>query len=338
MDRYSRQTLFSPVGPRGQERIERARVLIVGCGALGTHSAEYLARAGVGSIRLVDRDLVEWSNLGRQIGFTEEDARRRTPKAIALARHLGEVNSTVAVEPRAMEFDHRSALDLAADRDLLVDGTDNALARYLLNDVSYRLGRPWIYAGVIEARGVVQAFSGDAPPCLRCTWPEMPPPGSLATCDTAGVLGPAVAAVAGWQATLALRILVDGGAANVAGRQVRLAVWDLEARISRVLPDASCPLCGEGCTEFLDGEHREEATALCGREAVLVRPVGDSFPALASLVGRLERLGTVEDRELFLRVQAPECTVTVFPDGRAIFDGLTDEAQARSLYARFVGQ
>ena len=338
-DRYSRQTSFTGFGREGQERLRRARVLIVGCGALGTHAAEYLTRAGVGALRLVDRDLVEWSNLGRQIGFREEDARERNPKATALAAHLGQVNSSVTLEARPVEFHHLSALDLAGGMDLLLDGSDNALTRYLLNDVSYRLEVPWIYAGAVEARGIVQAFTGRSAPCLRCTWPELPPPGSLPTCDTAGVLGPSVAVVAGWQATLALRILAEGSAGSVAARQARLRPWDFDARISRVLPDPERPLCNGRQFDFLAGAHSEEATVLCGRQAVQVRPAGDGrrFPALNSLAGRLEKLGTVEDRGLFLRIRGREFTVTVFSDGRAIFDGLTDEAQARSLYARFIG-
>ena len=343
-DRYSRQILFEPIGRAGRDKIAAARVVVVGCGALGTHAAEHLARAGVGSLRLVDRDVVEWSNLERQIGFRETDAREQRPKAQALHDHLAGVNSAVTIDAQAVEFHYRNALDLTAGCDLIVDGTDNLPTRFLINDVSFRLGVPWIYAGVVQARGIVQAFSGASGPCLRCTLPELPPPGTLETCDTAGVLGPAVGAVSGWQTTLALRILVEGPA-DVAGRQIRLAPWDLDARIATVEADPDCPVCVHRRFDYLAGTQSDRATILCGRRAVHVRPAPAGSSAgeaadsvdLRRLADRLAVLGPVEDREFFLRVQARDFTLTVFPDGRAIFDGLTDEARARSLYARFVG-
>ena len=338
-ERYSRQLLFPGVGSQGRERLRQSKVLIVGCGALGTHTAESLARAGVGEILLVDRDLVEWSNLERQTGFTEEDATQRNPKALALAEHLRSVNSTVRLGEHAVEFHYRNALDLAAGAHLLIDGTDNVPTRFLLNDVSYYLRTPWIYAGVVQARGLVQAFTGDHGPCLRCTLPDLPPPGTLETCDTAGVLGPVVATVAGWQATLALKILVSGSASEVSGHQVQLQPWDLQAKVSKVLPDRECVVCVGRKFEYLAGTHDQGATVLCGRRAVQVRPTDLSSkpPDFDTLGKRLESLGHVENKGLFLRVATTRFTVTVFPDGRAIFDGLTDEARARSLYARYVG-
>lgn len=344
-ERYSRQIRFRGVGAEGQRRISARRVVLVGCGALGTHLAEYMARAGVGELRLIDRDLVEWSNLQRQIGFREEDAREARPKASALAQHLGAVNSTVSIDPRPVEFQRHAAVELAADADLILDGTDNLATRLLINDVAYRSGIPWIYGGGVEAEGVVQVIDGRSPPCLRCTIGSPPPPGTLPTCETAGVLGPAIGVVAAWQATLALRLLVEGvdGARELSGRQVRLRPWDLDARVVRVRPDPDCPTCSRRSFDFLEGREGGDVQDLCGRQAVQVRPGGVRSAGvhrvdLRTVAERLRGLGDVEVNELVLRLRTEEFTATLFPDGRAIFDGLTDVSRARSLYARLFGE
>lgn len=338
--RFSRQTIYGRIGSEGQERLGTARVLIVGCGALGSHTAEYLARAGVGSLRLVDRDVVEWSNLHRQIGFDEADARERAPKATALARHLARANSSCALEPQIVDFNWTTALELVSDCDLFLDGTDNVAARFLLNDVSYKRKVPWVYAGAIGDSAHVQFFSGNSGPCLRCQLPEPPPPGVLQTCDTAGVIAPAVGAAASWQAALALRFLVERNAESLAGRKARLALWSGEARVVQAGADPECSVCVEGIFSTLEGEHAERATLLCGRGAVQVLPGRPAAKLdLAALASRLEPLGAVEARPGLLRFAGNEgCRMTVFPDGRALFDGLTDLAQARSLYARLIGQ
>lgn len=339
-ERYSRQTAFRPIGEQGQQRLRQARVLIVGCGALGTHTAEYLARAGVGEIDLVDRDVVDWSNLQRQIAYTEDDARQALPKAPTLASHLGRLNSEIRVVPHAVEFHFANALRLAQGKNLLLDATDNLPTRFLLNDVSYRLGTPWIYAGAVESSGHALAISGRQGPCLACLLGEPPPPGTLPTCDTRGVLGPAVAAIAGWQAVLALRILVEGTATAVQGRHIRLSPWVLEARVAEVASDPDCPVCVHGRYEYLSGACSEEATVLCGRQAVQVRPAarGSGAVDLTALATRLSVLGQVTRSPEFVRCTTDCFTATVFADGRAIFDGLTDRDKARSLYARFIGE
>ncbi|MBI4601327.1 MAG: ThiF family adenylyltransferase [Planctomycetes bacterium] len=338
--RYSRQVLFKPLGPEGQARLAASRVLVAGCGALGTHAAELLARAGVGELRLVDRDIVEWSNLHRQAGFEEAHAREGAPKADALASWLRRVSSEVRVDARVAELNAATALDLAAGCDLILDGTDNLPARFLLNDLSYRLGVPWIYAGSIGAEAHVQLFSGTEGPCLRCQVPELPPPGTLATCDTAGVIGPAAALAASWQAALALRWLAEGDALALAGRKAVLLPWALQARVVRVLADPDCPVCARRELGALEGAGAERSTVLCGRRAVQVLPAsgGRGTIDLGAAAARLAHLGTVERRERFLRLSAPDFTLTLFADGRALFDGLTDPVRARSLYTRLVGQ
>jgi adenylyltransferase/sulfurtransferase len=340
-ERYARQVLFPALGAAGQARLRASRLLVVGCGALGSRAAEDLARAGAGGLRLVDRDAVEWSNLHRQIGYEEADARAGALKAEALAAHLRRVNGEVAVEAYAVDFNSRNALQLAAGCDLLLDGTDNLPARFLINDVSYRLRVPWIYAGAVGEAAHVQFFSGGAGPCLRCQLPEMPPPGSLPTCDTAGVIGPAAALAAAWQAALALRYLVERDAAALAGRKAMFSAWEGEARFAAVAADPGCSVCAGGRFEALGGREAERATVLCGRKAVQVLPAAGAEAGLdlARLAARLRALGTVEERPRLLRFATAEGPVlTIFPDGRVIVDGLTEPAQALSLYARLIGQ
>jgi len=337
--RYSRQAIFAPLGAEGQARLESSRVLIVGCGALGSRSAELLARAGVGLLRLVDRDVVELSNLHRS-GFDEADARAGTPKAEALARRLGLANSTVILEPRVQEFAPATALDLCQGIDLVLDGLDNVPTRFLLNDASLRLGLPWIYCGVVGETGHAQLFLPGAGPCLRCILPHLSAAGELPTCDTAGVLGPAVSAIASFQAAMALRCLAGGrdAALALAGLQVRLGVWSPAAAISRTVQDPECPACAGGSLEFLAGGSLEDATVLCGRSAVQVRPAsGPASLDLPSLAARLRPLGSVEEGRFLLRFDPGGHRMTIFADGRAIIEGTTDPTRARALHARYVG-
>jgi adenylyltransferase/sulfurtransferase len=345
-DRYARQRLFAPLGRDGDRRLRRRSVLVVGCGALGTHVAALLARAGVGSLRLVDRDLVEWSNLHRQVEFTEEDARQRRPKAAALAAHLAEASSLIKLEAVVEELNAGTARRLAAGVDLLVDATDNLPARFLINDLSLELGLPWVYGGAVGEEAHAQLFLPGRGPCLRCILPQPPPPGSLATCDTAGVIGPAPAAAASYQAAMALRLLASSAAEchALAGVWVRLRLWNLEATTSRVPRDPECPACAGGERPFLAGELGEEVRRLCGRRAVQVLPAQrEGAPLaldLAALATRLAGAGAVTRSAVLVRF-APadrEAELVVFADGRAFVEGVTDPARARALYDRYVGQ
>jgi adenylyltransferase/sulfurtransferase len=340
-DRYQRQVLFAPLGAAGQERLGRSTALIVGCGALGTHAADQLSRAGVGTLRLVDRDIVEWSNLPRQGSFDEEDARLGLPKAEALGAHLARASSVTRIEAHARDFHHRNALDLARGANVILDGTDNLPTRFLLNEVSYSLGVPWIYAGAVGSSAHVEFFSGAAGPCLRCQLPELPAPGAIATCDTAGIIGPAAAIAASWQAALAIRFLAEGDAGALAGRKAMLSPWDLAARVVRVEADPACPICAERRFEALEGAFASGATVLCGQTAVQVLPPAGAPDRLDldETVRRLEPFGRSSRRGPCVRLEAREgFTLTLFEDGRAIFGGLTDPERALSLYARLVGQ
>lgn len=344
--RYHRQTLLPQVGDAGQQRLARGRVLIVGCGALGCGQADLLARAGVGHLRIVDRDVVETTNLQRQTLYAEADVGQA--KALAAAERLRAINAHVEVEPFAADVTSENAEALAEGCDAILDGTDNFETRYLLNDVSVKLGVPYAYGGVIAGRGMAATFvpgSGEhTTPCLRCVLPEPPPPGSVATCDTAGVLGPAVAIVAAHQAADAMKVLL--------GRRdlLRGAMFefDLFGSTLRRLPlhdlvadRQACRCCGQGRFDFLDGARATEARALCGRGAVQVTPPSGAFVALDELARRLAAHGSCRRVGPLLKAETAagekRYGVTIFPDGRAIIAGTEDPAEARSVYARMVG-
>ena len=336
-DRYNRHHILRVIGKSGQKKLSQARVLIVGCGALGTHSAEYLARGGIGELRLVDRDFVDWSNLQRQIAFTEEDVRSGKPKAIALKKHLEKANSSILIKAEPTEFQFFNALKLAENIDLVIDASDNIPTRFLINDLSWKTGIPWIYGGAIETRGHSIFFSGTRGPCLRCYMGEPPAPGTLQTCDTAGVLGPSVAMVSSIQASMAMRALVGDRPELLGGRLFRLDSWNMEWKESRLEVDPDCPVCVHRRFDFLQGEGQHGTETLCGREAVQIHPKSGKGIDLQALAGRLESVGRVECHSRYLRLTTEDFTMTLFDDQRAIFDGLTDASKARNLYSRYVG-
>ena len=336
-ERYNRHHILKAIGKDGQEQLSHSKVLIVGCGALGTHSAEYLARGGVGELRLVDRDFVDWSNLQRQIGFTEEDARNGTPKALALKNHLEKVNSSISIVAEPTEFQFFNAEKLARDVDLIIDASDNIPTRFLINDLSWKLSIPWIYGGAIETRGHALFLSGRSGPCLRCYMGEPPPPGTLQTCDTAGVLGPAVAMVSSIQASMAIRSLTGDDPDLFCGRLFRLDAWKMEWKESRIESDPECRVCSRGNFDFLAGKGQLNSENLCGRQAVQIHPRSPNDIDLQALARRLESAGKVECHSRYLRLTTEDFVMTLFDDQRAIFDGLTDASKARSLYSRYVG-
>jgi molybdopterin/thiamine biosynthesis adenylyltransferase len=334
--RYSRQELFSEIGDRGQERIRAARILITGCGGLGSNSANLLARAGVGLLRIVDRDVVELSNLQRQSLFEEADVRDEVPKAVAAARRIAAINSEVKVEPVVADLDPGNVLRFVEGVDLVVDGFDNFEGRYVLNDACVKRGLPWVYGACVGSTAVAQLVVPGKTPCLRCLHRELPEPGAAETCDMAGIIGPAATLAASLQVSLALRFLAEG--APPAESAILCAdAWDLRMeRIALPPRDASrCPCCGLGRFEFLEAEGRA-ATTLCGN-AVQVRALSSRRPDFAALAERLRGLGTVHVNDFLLRLRAPPYELTVFDDGRAIVKGTGDAALARSLVARWIG-
>jgi adenylyltransferase/sulfurtransferase len=336
-ERYARQTLFVGIGRAGQERINAGRALIVGCGALGTVLANNLARAGVGYLRIVDRDFVEGNNLQRQVLFDESDALASMPKAEAAARQLWRVNSAIEIDARTLDVNTENIEELLDSVDLALDGTDNFETRYLLNDACLKLGKPWIYSGVIAAYGVTMTILPGETACLRCVFPERPLPGTTPTCDTAGVLNGIVGVIAGMASTEALKWLVGSD------RLVRGLTWiDLwENTFDRIeLPrQPDCPACGQRHFEYLDAPADAIGATLCGRNAVQVRPAATQGAALDldALAERLRPVGEVATNGFLLRLRVDGYEVTLFPDARAIIKGTDDPTVARSVYARYVG-
>jgi adenylyltransferase/sulfurtransferase len=332
--RYSRQSRFAPLGSAGQERIQAASVAILGCGALGTVEAEILVRAGVGKVRIIDRDFVEWSNLQRQFLFEESDAAEGLPKAIAAARRLVRMNSEVGIEPLVADVTPANIDEVLEGIGLILDGTDNFEVRFLVNDYAVSSGIPWIYAAAVGSYGLKLAILPGRTACLRCVYPE-PPSGSQPTCETDGVLGPVTAAIAALAAGDALKLLARGPEA-VAARLTTVDVWSGEIRqTSPPARDPDCPCCARRDFVHLTGQRRAPIS-LCGRNAVQIherfRPVD-----LADLARRLAPLATVRVNDFAVRASIDPYELTVFPDGRAIIKGTTDPAVARSLYARYVG-
>ncbi len=335
-DRYARQALFSQIGPHGQERIARCRIAVVGVGALGCQEASLLARAGVGFLRLIDRDFVEIDNLHRQTLYTEEDAARSVPKAEAARRQLVQANSAIEIEARVSDLAAGNADALLGDCDVIVDGSDNFEARYLVNDFAVKHGIPWIYAGAVGATGLLMPVLPGTTACLRCVFQEVPPAGSTETCDTAGVLGPAPGAVGACAALEALK-LAAGRLDAVRRGLLQLDLWSNEVRAIDVAgPRADCPCCAQRAFPFLEVREGGAATSLCGRDAVQVTPAAAAFDFEAARE-RIRRAAVVTDNGYLLRFQAAGLQVTLFRDGRAILKGTADPGQARAVYARFVG-
>ncbi|MCA9011228.1 MAG: ThiF family adenylyltransferase [Planctomycetaceae bacterium] len=337
--------LFSGVGREGQQRLADSRVLLIGCGALGCVLADSLVRAGVGLVRIVDRDFVELTNLQRQVLFDEQDVADHLPKVIAAERRLRRVNSEVTVEPVVADVDWSNIGELAEGMLLILDGTDNFEIRYLINDISLETRIPWIFTGCTGSVGqVMPVFPGDSA-CLRCLMPSPPPPGSAETCDTAGVLGPAVNIVASFQAALALRILT-GHAEEIERRLTIMDVWSSSFRqvdVSKLRESSQCPACQRGERLWLHGTQKSSSTILCGRNAVQVAPSQKVMLVLTDLAHRLQPSGEVTANPFLVRLKVSESfgelpiEMTIFPDGRAIIRGTEDPTLARTLYSRYIG-
>lgn len=335
LDKYSRQVLFAGIGEAGQRRLAASRVAIVGCGALGSAQANALVRSGVGFLRLVDRDFVEESNLQRQMLFDEADARDVLPKAVAAERKLKQINSAVAVEGVVADLVPENAEELLADCELFLDGTDNFETRFLLNDVAVKHGRPWVYGAVVGSYGVTQAIVPGRTACLTCLLEDRREAGLEQTCDTVGVINPAVNWVAALQVSQALQLLVGSWSVETA-RLVRGDLWRSQFHASPVpRPRSDCRTCGAREFVHLAGEARPQIT-LCGRNSVQIHERGRRLD-LDLLGQRLSALGDVRHNPYLLRLRLPDYELTLFADGRAIIRGTTDPALARSLYARYVG-
>jgi molybdopterin-synthase adenylyltransferase len=335
-DRYSRQILFGGIGDEGQRRLFAARILVIGCGALGSAHAESLARAGVGHLRIVDRDFVEPSNLQRQTMFTESDAQNRLPKAIAAAHHLREINSTIEIEPHIVDVNHSNIEQLIDGCDVVIDGTDNFAIRYLINDACVKHETNWIYGAAVGSYGVTMTIRPHETACLRCVFEEAPPAASAPTCDTAGVIMPIINIVSAVQVAEAFK-LITGRIEDLHGSLMQFDVWRNEwRRIGTGKSRADCPTCGLALYEALSSAS-EGAAVLCGRDAIQISPAQPTRINFSSLAERLRRAGEVKFNEYLLRFKTGKFELTVFQDARSIIRGTDEIAVARSLYAKYIG-
>ena len=334
--RYARQIVLPEIGAAGQEQLGRQSVLILGCGALGCVLATYVVRAGVGRVVIADRDFIEFDNLQRQILFDETDIERGLPKAVAAAERLARANSDILIEPVVADVNRSNIEALVDGVGLVLDGTDNFETRLLLNDVCVKLGRPWVYGGVIGTHGMTMAIVPGETACLRCLLEVVPDPGVLPTCETAGVLGPAVGVIASLQAVEALKLLT--GQDNMLHRDLLYVdVWTGSFERIEVGKRPDCPACNGRSFEFLDGRAGSVLTALCGRDAYQVNVQGRGRPAFAPMAERLAQLGDVRYNDHMLRFEVGDQQITLFADGRAIVNGAASQAAARSFYSRYVG-
>ena len=336
-ERYSRQVLFDGIGKEGQEKLLNSRVLLVGCGALGASHAEMLTRAGVGFLRIVDRDFVEFSNLQRQTLYSESDAKERLPKAIAAKNRLSQINSEITIDSIIADINHSNVEDFIKDVDLVIDGTDNFQIRYLVNDACVKLRKTWVYGAAVSSYGTSMTIIPGETPCLRCIFEEIPSAGSSPTCDTAGVIQPIISTISSIQVSEAIKIIV-GKTEKLHASLVQVDAWENDWRkIKLGKPNSDCVTCGEKTFEFLDAENIDFSTSLCGRNAVQVQPTNSSDLDLQTLAESLENIGEVKVNEYLLRLTIGEHEITVFKDARAIIRGTDDLSVARSLYAKYVG-
>jgi len=340
-DRYSRQVLFQSIGVEGQRRLAQARVLLIGCGALGSVLAETLVRAGVGFLRICDRDFIELNNLQRQVLFDEEDIAQNLPKAQAAAAKLRRINSEVTVEPVVADVTHANIEMLADGMHLLMDGTDNFETRYLINDLAVRTRRSWVYGAAIGSTGLCMAILPFDTPCLRCLFEEAPPPQLNPTCDTAGVLAMTVNIVASFQAVEAIKMLT-GQHGEVNRHLMHIDAWSgrvVNLNVQSAYVPNRCTCCGQREFEFLDGRRTHASTQLCGRNAVQVTAPADrpiDFTAIATKLTPITKVPPLVN-EFLLRVFVDDCELTLFSDGRAIIKGTDNPDRARALYAKYIG-
>jgi molybdopterin/thiamine biosynthesis adenylyltransferase len=347
-ERYSRQILFEGIGEAGQQRLMKSSAVLVGCGALGTAVANLLVRAGLGRLRIVDRDFVEPSNLQRQTLFTEADARQALPKAIAAERRLGEINSGVRVEGVVADLRPANAEELLGGFPLVLDGADNFETRLLINDAAVNLAVPWIYAAVVASYGVTMTIHPGRTACLACLVESdsqsdsvAPGAGAEATCDTAGVLASAATAIAALEAAAAIRLLSQAPdeaseLENDAGRLVSLDVWSGRFQTIRVARRSDCRACVRHDLRFLEGQAQPHVT-MCGRDSVQIHERSRQLDFAALEKSLAATAADVRQNNFLLQFRVPPYQMTVFADGRAIVKGTRDPAVARSLYARYIG-
>lgn len=349
LTRYHRQMLLPGFGERGQRKLLDSTALLLGCGALGCVAANMLARAGVGHLRIVDRDFIEMTNLQRQVLFDEQDVADGIPKAVAAKRKLARINSQVKVTAVVDDINYRNIEPLADGVDIFIDGLDNFETRYLVNDLAVKKGTPYMYGGAVGTVGMAYAIrpnadDSKATPCLRCLFEQAPPPGASATCDTAGVIGPVVAMIANFQVNEALKILT-GNIGRVNPTLLNIDLWTnsfMQLKVAHARDDGDCPCCKRNQFDYLEGKAGSSSTSLCGRNAVqLVHRQQVDHIDFEAIAARLQEHGPVTTNEFMLRANINEdgkdYELTVFEDGRAIIKGTSDMSVARGVYSKYIG-
>lgn len=339
LDRYARQIRFAPFGEQGQRKLVESRALVCGCGALGSVIANTLVRAGVGHVRIVDRDFLELNNLQRQVLYDEDDVAAGLPKAIAAQNRLQRINSDIEIEAIVADVDHTNIERLLAGVDVLVDGLDNFETRFLLNDAALNFNIPWVYGGCIGAEGQTMTILPGETACLRCLMSETPPPGTTPTCDSAGIMGPVINVIASLQSMEAIKIL-SGHREAISRKLTVIDVWEStlrQVKLAGLRDSADCPACQRRDFPWLRGERGSHTAVLCGRNAVQLSFPGREAISLESLAARLAGIGQVTRNKFLLRLNVDQFLITVFPDGRAIIGGTEDIAEARTVYARYIG-
>jgi molybdopterin-synthase adenylyltransferase len=335
-ERYSRQTIISEIGIEGQRRISSSCALLIGCGALGTVIASALVRAGIGRIRIVDRDFIEFHNLQRQILFNEDDVRQNLPKAVAAELHLKEVNSDITVEGIVSDVNYINIEDLAQGADVILDGTDNLETRFLINDVSLKLKIPWVYGGAINTVGMTMTIIPYETPCFRCIIPGETYGTKGLTCETAGVIGPAPMITASLQVSEAIKIMV--GSPQINRDLIDFDVWGNKFKQLKFNGRRSdCPACVHNKFEFLEGKFSTRTTQLCGQNSIQILAPGKTNLSFEDLAERLRSAGKVEYNEFMLRFFADSKEMMIFRDGRAIVKDTDDEAFAKAFYTKYIG-
>ncbi|MDP7422160.1 MAG: ThiF family adenylyltransferase [bacterium] len=332
VDRYSRQAIV--IGNDGQDKLAAGSVVIIGCGALGSVIATTLVRAGVGKVRIIDRDFIEPHNLQRQVLFTEKDIESRLPKAVAAERHLKKVNSSVDIEGIVADVNYATIEQLVIGADIVMDGLDNFETRLLINDVSQKLGIPWVYGGAIATFGMTMTIIPHSPPCFRCFTPEVAQRGVIDTCDTAGVIGPAPFIIGSLQAAEAMKLLLGSTDSN--RDIISIDVWARSFDRLKIPGREDCPACN-GTYEFLDGKFGRKTTVLCGQNAVQVSAPGRTGLSFPELAARLGPVGNVDFNKFMFHFTTGPHEMIIFPDGRAIVRNTTDESLARGLYSKYIG-
>ena len=334
LSRYHRQEIFYPIGREGQEKLGKGRVCIIGIGALGTAAASMLATAGVGFLRLIDRDIVELSNLQRQMLFTEKDAREQVPKAEAARSRISEINSEIEIEAHIVDINPHNIEKFITDVDVVVDGLDNLETRYLLNEACQKNNIPYVYGGVVGSGGMVMNVLPGEGPCLECLLGPIPDEGEYDTCDTVGVISPITNMVASYETAETMKLLL--GSDSLVRQAISLDAWDSFTEFFDVDKDPDCPVCGKHKYTRLENRQKNYTASLCGHDAYQVTPEDDGEFDYDGAVENLRSLGQVEKKKFFTIFTGEDADFKLFPDGRCIINKVKSGEEAREVYSRFI--